>query len=137
MTTAIIGVGRIGGALARDLVRGGEPVVLAARDEAHAAALARELGPLTSAAPVEEAISRADVVVFAVWFDAIKPLIHQYADLLVGKVIVDPSNPVKSDGKDGFLRTLPAGQSAGGVLAGLLPAGAHYVKAFGTLGADS
>ena len=34
MTTAIIGTGNIGGALARDLVRGGEPVVLAAKDEA-------------------------------------------------------------------------------------------------------
>ena len=35
MTTAIIGVGDIGGRLARDLVRGGVPVVLAAKDEAH------------------------------------------------------------------------------------------------------
>jgi predicted dinucleotide-binding enzyme len=34
-------------------------------------------------------------------------------------------------------RTLPDGQSAGSVVAGLLPPGAHYVKAFGTLGADS
>jgi predicted dinucleotide-binding enzyme len=32
MTTAIIGVGQIGSGLARDLVRGGERVVLAARD---------------------------------------------------------------------------------------------------------
>src|SRR2546430_14528529 len=36
-----------------------------------------------------------------------------------------------------MIRTLPEGQSSGSVVAALLPAGAHYVKAFGTLGADS
>ena len=46
MTTAIIGVGGIGGALARHLVGGGEPVVLAATDVPHAAALAQQLGEL-------------------------------------------------------------------------------------------
>jgi len=35
------------------------------------------------------------------------------------------------------MRTLSARQSAGSVVAALLPAGAHYVKAFGTLGADA
>jgi 8-hydroxy-5-deazaflavin:NADPH oxidoreductase len=34
-------------------------------------------------------------------------------------------------------RTLPDDQSAGSVVAALLPAGAHYVKAFGTLSADT
>jgi Trk K+ transport system NAD-binding subunit len=39
MTTAIIGVGNLGSVLARHLVQGGESVVLAAPDDAHAAAL--------------------------------------------------------------------------------------------------
>ena len=34
-------------------------------------------------------------------------------------------------------RTLPDDQSAGSVVAAMLPTGAHYVKAFGTLAADS
>ena len=46
MTTAIIGVGNLGSALARHLVQGGEHVFVAARDGAHSAALAQELGPL-------------------------------------------------------------------------------------------
>jgi predicted dinucleotide-binding enzyme len=58
MATAIIGTGNIGGALARHLARGGEPVVLAAKDEANAAALAQELGELPHAASVEEASAR-------------------------------------------------------------------------------
>jgi predicted dinucleotide-binding enzyme len=137
MTTAIVGVGNIGKQVARHLVNGGERVVLAARDDSDAAALAKDLGALASAAPVRRAVAQADVVVFAVWFDTIKELIAEHADLLEGKVVVDPSNPIKPDGKGGFVRTLPEGQSAGSVIAGLLPAGAHFVKAFGTLGAES
>ncbi len=137
MATAIIGIGNIGGTLARHLVRGGEPVVLAAKDEAHAATLAQELGDLARAASVEEAIAQADAVVFAVWLDTTKELTAKDANLLEGKVVVDPSNPIGVDETGQMTRTLPEGQSAGSVVAALLPAGAHYVKAFGTLGAES
>ena len=56
MTTAIIGLG-IGKSVARHLVDGGERVVLAARDEQNATALAKELGELASATSVEKAIT--------------------------------------------------------------------------------
>src|SRR5580765_5113498 len=137
MATAIIGTGNIGGALARHLVRGGEPVVLAAKDEANAAVLAQELGDLARAASVEEAIAEADAVVFAVWLDTLKELAAKDVDLLEGKVVVDPSNPIGVDENGEMTRTLPDNQSAGSVVAAMLPTGAHYVKAFGTLGADS
>src|SRR5438093_1443441 len=137
MTTAIIGTGNIGGQVARHLVAGGEQVVLAAHDESHAAALAQELGPLAGAASVRQAIAGADVVVLAVWLDTTRELIAENRDLLHGKVVVDPSNPIQLDGKGGFSRTLPDGQSAASVIADLLPADAHLVKAFGTLGADA
>jgi predicted dinucleotide-binding enzyme len=137
VTTAIIGVGNIGGALARHLVRGGEPVVLAAKNESKAAALASELGTLASSASVPEAVKGADVVVLAVWFDAMKQVLGGYADLLDGKVVADPSNPI-GFGADGTpVRTLPADQSQGSLVAAMLPAGAHYVKAFGNLDAGS
>ena len=134
LTTAIIGIGNIGGALARHLVRGDEPVVLAAKDESRAEALAQELGPLAHAASVEDAIAGADAVVFALWLDTIKELIPQYARLLEDKVVVDPSNPLGFDESGRVWRTLPDDQSAASVVAALLPASAHYVKAFGTLG---
>ena len=137
MTTAIIGVGNIGKSVARHLVDGGERVVLAARDESNATALANDLGELASATSVERAITDAEVVVFAVWLDTLKDLIAQHADVLRGTVVVDPSNPIAQDTDGGFVRTLPDGQSSGSVVAGLLPAGAHFVKAFGTLGAES
>src|SRR6266446_2721229 len=137
MTTAIIGTGNIGGTLARHLVRGGEPVVLAAKDEANAGALAQELGDLARAASVEAAIAGADAVVFAVWLDTIKELLARHARLLDNKIVVDPSNPLGFDEQGQMIRTLPDGQSSGSVVAALLPAGARYVKAFGTLGADA
>jgi len=137
MATGIIGIGNIGGTLARNLVRGGEPVVVAAKDEAHAAALAQELGDLARAASVEEAIAEADAVVFAIWLDTIKELTARDAGLLEGKVVVDPSNPIGVDEDGEMTRTLPDDQSAGSLVAAMLPAGAHYVKALGTLGAES
>jgi predicted dinucleotide-binding enzyme len=137
MTTAIIGVGNIGGTVARDLVAGGESVVLAAKEESNAEALAAELGPLARAASVEDAIADGDAVVLAVMLDTLRELIPQHARLLDGKVVVDPSNPIGFDESGQPFRTLPDGQSAGSVVAGLLPAGTHYVKAFGTLSADA
>jgi predicted dinucleotide-binding enzyme len=134
MTTAIIGVGNLGGTVARHL-HGGETVILAAEDEAHAQALADELGPSARAASVEAAIAGADVVVFATWLDQSRQLLPSLSGLLADKVVVDPSNPIGFDDHGQMFRTLPQGQSAGSLIAGLLPASAHYVKAFGSLGA--
>src|ERR1700730_5216476 len=125
MTTAIIGVGLLGSALARNLVGGGEAVVLAARDEDHAASLANDLGPLARAASVSQAIAAADTVVFAVWLDTLTSLVSDNADVLKDKVVLDPTNPIRVDGS-ALVRSLPEGQSAGSVVAGLLPPEAHY-----------
>jgi predicted dinucleotide-binding enzyme len=137
MTTATIGVGQLGSALARNLVRGGEAVVLAARHEGHAATLAKELGPQARAVSVSQAIADADAVVFAVWLDTLTALVVDNADLLNGKVVLDPTNPIKMDGNGRLVRSLPEGESSGSAVAGLLPPAAHYVKAFGSLGAAS
>jgi 8-hydroxy-5-deazaflavin:NADPH oxidoreductase len=137
LTTAIIGVGNIGGTLARQLVGGDETVIVAAKDKANAEALANQLGPLARAASVEDAIAAADAVVFAVWLDTTRELIAKHASLLENKVVVDPSNPIGSDEDGQVSRTLPDDQSAGAVVAALLPASAHYAKAFGTLSAPA
>ena len=134
MTTAIIGVGNLGGTVARHLVNGGETVVLAAADEAHAKTLADELGPNASAASVEDAITSADAVVLAIWVEQSRELVPGQARRLENKVVLDPSNPIGFENGQ-MIRTLPEGVSSASVVAGLLPASAHYVKAFGSLGA--
>ena len=137
MTTAIVGIGNVGSQVARNLVQGGEPVVLAARDQSAADSMAAELGALASSASVVDAVAQADAVLLAVWLDTGKELISQLSQALAGKVVIDPSNPIGPDGHGGFTTTLPEGQSAASVLANLLPADAHFVKAFGSLGADA
>jgi len=86
---------------------------------------------------VDEAVERADVLVLAVWLDAFRQLIAQYGARLAGKVIVDPSNPVGPDGAGGYRKVIGEQESSRQILAGLLPAGARLVKAFGTLSAPS
>src|SRR5258705_3123611 len=66
-----------------------------------------------------------------------KFFIPEFGGKLVGKIVVDPSNPVGPDGKGGVKRTLPADQSSGQIVASLLPRGARFVKAFGTLSAET
>jgi 8-hydroxy-5-deazaflavin:NADPH oxidoreductase len=136
-TVAIIGTGNIGSRLAANLAAGGQDFLLASRDQQAAGKLAAGLDGHAEVVSIGEAVERADVLVFAVWLDAFKQLIAQYGERLAGKVIVDPSNPVGPDGAGGYRKVIGEQESSGQVLAGLLPAGARLVKAFGTLSAGS
>jgi len=137
MKTAIIGVGNIDSALAKNLAAGGEAVIIANRDLAKAEKLAGELGGSAKPMTIIDAINAADAVILAVYFDVIKELIATYHSALAGKIVVDPSNPIAPDGKGGFKKIIPANESSGQHIAALLPEGAEFVKAFGTLGAQS
>ncbi|MFE7133245.1 NADPH-dependent F420 reductase [Streptomyces sp. NPDC057638] len=132
-TTAIVGTGNIGARLAADLVDGGQDILVASRELGSARELADRLGEGATAVSVDDAVSRADIIVFAVWFDVIKELVARYGDRLKGKIVVDPSNPIEPDGQGGFTKTIPRDQSSGVVIASLLPDGARPVKAFGTM----
>ncbi len=137
MNTAIIGLGNIGSRVATNLARGGESIIVAGRDMAKTRAFADKLGGKVHALPVEEAVRGADVVILAIYFDAIREFLAAHRSALLGKVVVDPSNPIAPDGKGGFRKTIAQDQSSGQIIAGLLPPGAELVKAFGTLGAES
>ncbi|MDQ7991076.1 MAG: NAD(P)-binding domain-containing protein [Propionicimonas sp.] len=137
MTIAIIGTGAIGSALAADLAAGGTDLLIAGHTPEKSQALAATLDGHGTAVTVQEAVAQADVLIFAVWYDTIRELIAEYGDALSGKIIVDPSNPIAPDPNGGFVKTIPAEDSAGQLLAALLPAGATLVKAFGSLAAGT
>ena len=137
MKVAIIGLGAIGATLAKNLTQGGVDVMVAQRDEAKAKALAASLGPHATPVFIDDAVREADVVILAIWFDAIKTFVQEHRADLAGKIVVDPSNPIAPDGKGGFTKTLPMEQSSGEVIASMLPAGAELVKAFGSLSSTS
>jgi hypothetical protein len=136
-TVAIIGIGNLGSALAANFAAGGQDFLLASRDLEATRKLASTFDGHAEAVSVDEAVERADVLVVAVWLDAFRQLISQFGDRLAGKVIVDPTNPVAPDGNGGFRKVIGEGESSGQILAGLLPAGAWLVKAFGTLSAGT
>jgi predicted dinucleotide-binding enzyme len=137
MKTAIIGLGNIGKQVALNLIAGGQPVIVADHGPAKGQEFAKGSNGKARAASVAVAIEEGDIVIFAVYFDAIKGLFAEYRSKLAGKILVDPSNPIAPDGSGGFKKIIPLDQSAGQILAGLIPAGAKLVKAFGTLGAGS
>jgi len=136
-TVAIVGTGNIGSRLAANFAAGGQDFLLAGRDLEAARKIASDLDGHAEIVSVDEAVDRAGVLVFAVWLDAFEQLIAQYGDRLVGKVIVDPSNPVGPDSDGNYRKVIGEQESSGQILAGLLPPGARLVKAFGTLSAPT
>ncbi len=137
MTTAIIGTGGIGSAIARQLASGGETLRLSSADPESARTLAAQIGhAAVVAAGNRDALQGAGAVVLALRFTVLKGVIDQIADPLTDKLVVVPSNPLTTDADGNVSRLLPEGQSSGKVVAGWLPAGARLAMAFGTLSAD-
>ena len=137
MTTAIIGTGGIGSAIARLLASGGELLRLSSADIESARTLAAQIGrAAVVAADNSDALRGADAVVLALRFPVLKGVIDGIAEPLRDKLVVVPSNPVGIDAAGNVSRLLPKGQSSGGALAGWLPPGARLAFAFGTMSAD-
>ena len=136
MTTAIIGTGGIGSAIARRLASGGETLRLSSADSESARTLAAAIGRAAVAAvDNRDALRGADAVVLALRFTVLEGVIDEIADSLTDKLVVVPSNPVGLDAQGNVVRLLPEGQSSGEVVAGWLPAGARLAMAFGTMSA--
>ena len=124
MTTAIIGTGGIGSAIARLLASGGETLRLSSANTESARALAAAIGrAAVVAVDNRDALQGADAVVLALRFTVLKSVIDEIAESVVGKVVVVPSNPLSTDSQGNVSRLLPEGQSSGEVVAAWLPAG--------------
>jgi predicted dinucleotide-binding enzyme len=137
MATAVIGTGRIGSVIARQLASGGETLRLSSADKESARMLAAQIGlAAVVAADNRDALQGADAVVLALRFVVLKGVIDEIAGPLAGKLVVVPSNPLSTDAQGNVSRVLPEGQSSGEVVASWLPAGARLAMAFGSLSAD-
>jgi predicted dinucleotide-binding enzyme len=137
MTTAIIGTGGLGSAIARQLASGGETLRLSSADTESARTLAGEIGrDAVVAVDNRDALQGTDAVVLALRFGVLKGVMDDIADLLTDKLVVVPSNPVGLDADGKVTRLLPEGEPSGNVVAGWLPAGTRLAIAFGTMSAD-
>ena len=136
-TIAIIGLGNIGKAIATNLVKGNHSVILASRDNEKTIAMAGQLGNLATTKEIADAIREADVIIPAIYFNALKEFFQIFSKELEGKIIIDVSNPITPDGNGGFKKIIGEQESAGKILSDLIPKNAKLIKAFGTLGAGS
>jgi 8-hydroxy-5-deazaflavin:NADPH oxidoreductase len=124
MRIAIVGAGRIGGNIARQLARAGHKVTLSfARDAERLRRLAEEIG--AGVADPADAVAEAEVVVVSVPWSALPEALEQVGNL-EGRVVIDTTNQFGSGPHP------PDGQTAASFNAQRMP-GARYTKSFNTL----
>jgi len=126
---SIIGTGNMARAIGALAVSGGNTVEVIGRDRSKAADLATTLGGSTTTGEFGAAPA-GDIVIVALRYADVVPVITQYGNALADKVIVDISNPFNADA-DGL--ALPADTSIAQEVAKAAPAGARVVKAFNTV----
>ena len=126
---SIIGTGNMARAIGALAVVGGNTVEVIGRHRSKAADLATTLGDSTTTGEFGAAPA-GDIVIVALRYADVVPVITQYGNALADKVIVDISNPFNADA-DGL--ALPADTSIAQEVAKAAPAGARVVKAFNTV----
>lgn len=132
MDITIIGTGNMARGIATRALAGGHSVTLLGHEPDSAPALAGELDGEVTTGTVGDPLS-GDLVVLAVWYQALDDVLGRYGDQLAGKTVVDITNPV--DPQSYAPLTVQAG-SAAQEIASKAP-GAKVVKAFNTTFAGS
>ncbi|MFL5900481.1 MAG: NADPH-dependent F420 reductase [Solirubrobacterales bacterium] len=127
MDITIIGTGNMGRGIATRALAGGHTVTLLGHEVGKADEVAGELSGDVRTGTVGDPLS-GDVVVLAVWYQALDDVLGRYHDQLAGKVVVDITNPVDTQSFQPL--TVEAG-SAAQEIAQKAP-GARVVKAFNT-----
>lgn len=125
-TISIIGSGGMAAAIGGLAGKAGHAVEVTSRDPAKAQALAEQVGARTTTGTFGAAPA-GDIVILAVSYSAVLDVVKQYGDALAGKLIIDITNPIKSD-FSGFL--VPDDTSGAQEIAKAAPANTHIVKAF-------
>jgi 8-hydroxy-5-deazaflavin:NADPH oxidoreductase len=126
---SIIGTGNMARTIGTLAVAGGNTVEVIGRDQSKATDLAKALGGIATTGEFG-AVPAGDIVIVAVLYANVAPVVVQYGDALAGKVIVDISNPFNS-AADGL--AIPDDTSVAQEVAKVAPADASVVKAFNTV----
>ena len=125
----LIGTGNMARTIGTLAVAGGNTVEVMGRDQSKAAALATALGGGATTGEWGTAPA-GDIVIVALLYDGVVPVVAQYGDALAGKVIVDISNPFNST-FDGLAHREET--SIAQEVAEVAPVGTGVVKAFNTI----
>ena len=127
-TVSIIGTGGMAAAIGGLAAKAGHTVEVMSRDAAKARALAEQIGAGATTGTFGAAPA-GDIVILAVPYAAVLDVVKQYGEELAGKLLVDITNPIKSD-FSGFLT--PEDSFGAQEIAKVAPANADIVKAFNT-----
>jgi predicted dinucleotide-binding enzyme len=128
-TISIIGTGNMARTIGTLAVAGGNTVEVIGRDQSKAADLARALGANTTTGEFG-AVPAGDIVIVALLYAGVVPIVAEYGNALADKVIVDISNPFNSTG-DGL--AIHEDTSIAQEVAKAAPDSASVVKAFNTV----
>jgi NADPH-dependent F420 reductase len=96
MKVAIIGAGNVGKALATSITRAGHDVTISASSPDSARQAASAVG-VQAATSNTAAVDQADVVILAVPYAGGQQVADEIRDSVIGKTIVDVTNPLKPD----------------------------------------
>ena len=121
---AVLGAGKIGGALGRKWVGAGNSVTFGVSDPngQHAQEIKADLGNQAAIGTIAEALADAEVVVFAILGPTMAETIAANAPALTDKLVIDAANRMgepTANSLEDFRRHAPS---------------ARYVRAFNTLG---
>ncbi|HEY0497263.1 MAG TPA: NAD(P)-binding domain-containing protein [Kutzneria sp.] len=125
----LVGTGNMARTIGTLAVAGDNTVEVMGRDQSKADDLAKALGGGATAGRWG-AVPAGDIVIMALLYDGLVPVVAEYGDALAGKVIVDISNPFTATGTG---LAIPHDTSVAQRVAEAAPASAHVVKAFNTL----
>lgn len=125
----VIGTGNMARTIGARAVAGGNTVEIMGRDQSKADDLAKALGGGTTTG-TWSAVPAGDIVIMALLYDGVVPVVTDYGDALGGKIIVDISNPF-NDTFDGLAHSEET--SIAQEVAKVAPAGASVIKAFNTI----
>jgi hypothetical protein len=132
MKISILGAGNVGMALARALLRAGQPVTIGVPDPARHAEAVAALGPQATLTRSDDAAARGELVILAVPYAAALAIAQSRPDW-EGRVLVDATNPLAPG-----LSGLSLGTSTSGAEQIAERAhGALVIKAFNTTGAEN
>ena len=126
---SIIGTGNMARAIGALAVAGGNTVEVIGRDPAKAADLATALGGSTTTGEFGD-VPAGEIVIVALRYADVVPVVIHYGNALADRVIVDISNPFNAGG-DGL--AIPDDTSIAQEVAKAAPASASVVKAFNTV----
>jgi 8-hydroxy-5-deazaflavin:NADPH oxidoreductase len=104
---SILGSGKMARGIGTRAVAGGNKLQILDLDAQKAAALATELGGAASGTIGEPLLG--DIVVLALPYKAVQPVVEQYGDRLNGKTIVDITNPIDTATFAGLVTPIDVG----------------------------